>query len=119
MYWRVGQPKADHPRDDRTVMYYVYILYSNKLDKLYTGYTTDLKQRFAHHNKGFSTYTKMGVPWKLIYYECFTNGTDARREEIFLKSGKGKDRVEYLLQHTLESGQDGNARVSKTRERKL
>lgn len=30
-------------------MYYVYILYSDKDGKLYTGYTQNLKQRFEQH----------------------------------------------------------------------
>ena len=96
-------------------MYYVYILLSKKLNKLYTGSTDNLKRRLVEHNSRKSTYTKSGVPWKLIYYSAFSNKTDARREELFLKTGKGRDRLKYLLENTLEDGQDGNARVSKTR----
>jgi len=36
-----------------------------------------------------------------VYYEAFNNKTDARREELFLKTGKGKERVQYLLSTTL------------------
>jgi predicted GIY-YIG superfamily endonuclease len=41
------------------------------------------------------------MPWLLVYQEAFANKTDARREELFLKSGKGKERIKYLLQETL------------------
>ena len=99
-------------------MYYVYILYSKKLNELYKGSTKDLKRRFQEHNSGKSTFTRLGTPWTLVYYEAFLSKTDALREELFLKSGKGKDRVKYLLENTLEDGQDGNALVSKTNVRK-
>ncbi|MFA5386312.1 MAG: GIY-YIG nuclease family protein [Candidatus Paceibacterota bacterium] len=78
-------------------MYYVYLLKSCKNDKLYKGLTNDLKRRMIEHNTGKSVYTKNNGPWKLIYYEAFLSKKDARREELFLKSGKGKERIKYLL----------------------
>ncbi len=78
-------------------MYYVYILYSVKRNKLYKGFTENLKQRFGEHNRGKVLSTKSGVPWHLIYYEAFISKTDARREEIFLKTGKGRERIRWLL----------------------
>lgn len=78
-------------------MYYVYILKSQKNGKLYKGFTSDLKRRINEHNSGNSKFTSANGPWKLIYYEGFISETDARREEIFLKSGKGKERIKYLL----------------------
>ena len=83
-------------------MYYVYILYSSKNKKLYKGSTKDLKRRLGEHNRGPVTSTKSGSPWKLIYYGAFVSKTDALREELFLKSGKGKERIKYLLEHTLK-----------------
>jgi len=81
-------------------MFYVYILYSNKLKKHYIGYTNNLKDRLRRHNSGFSKYTSKGIPWKLIYYEVFLSSIDARNEENFLKSGKRRDRLKFLLQDT-------------------
>jgi len=78
-------------------MYYVYILKSLKNNKLYKGFTNDLKRRVYEHNIGNSVYTKNNGPWKLIYYEAFYSEKDARIEEAFLKSGKGKERIKYLL----------------------
>ncbi len=83
-------------------MYYVYILYSESLSKLYKGSTSDLKNRLAQHNKGQVSSTKSGVPWNLVYYAAFLNKTDALREELFLKTGKGKERIKYLLENTLK-----------------
>ena len=78
-------------------MYYVYILRSEKNAKLYKGLTEDLKRRVGEHNSGNSTFTSTNGPWKLVYYEAFLKKEDARREELFLKSGKGKERIKYLL----------------------
>ncbi|HAM95534.1 hypothetical protein A2W39_00155 [Candidatus Azambacteria bacterium RIFCSPHIGHO2_01_46_10] len=79
-------------------MYYVYILKSDKNHKLYKGFTNDLKRRIKEHNSGNSNFTRNNGPWKLIYYEAFFSEINARREEKFLKSGKGKERIKYLLQ---------------------
>jgi len=80
-------------------MYYVYILKSQKNEKLYKGFTNDLKKRIKDHNFGRSPFTKNNRPWKLIYYEAFISEKDARREELFLKSGRGKERIKHLLEN--------------------
>lgn len=77
--------------------YYVYILKSFTSGKLYKGSTTDLRRRLQEHNIGKVRSTKHDKPWRLIYYEAFLNKTAARREELFLKTGKGRERIKYLL----------------------
>jgi putative endonuclease len=83
-------------------MYYVYIIRSLKTGELYKGSTEDLKDRFKNHNTSKVLATKHGVPWKLIYYEAFLSKKDARREELFLKTGKGRERIKWLLTENLE-----------------
>jgi len=82
-------------------MHYVYILQSKKHGKLYKGSSSDLKERIREHNRGNVISTKSGIPWELIYYEAFSKKADALREEKFLKSGKGRERLAYLLKYTL------------------
>ena len=82
-------------------MYYVYILRSKKTRKLYKGSSNDLRRRVDEHNRKKVFSTRAYVPWRLIYYEAFANKNDALREELFLKSGKGRERIQYLLKHTL------------------
>jgi len=77
-------------------MFYVYILYSERLGKRYIGSTANLKTRIEEHNSGKSVYSSKGIPWKLIYYEAFLNKSDALREEKFLKTGQGRERIKYL-----------------------
>jgi putative endonuclease len=80
-------------------MYYVYIIYSEKIHKKYIGSTSDLKERIKRHNLSRSAYTKKGIPWKLVYYEAFLSKATALKEEKFLKSGKGRDRLKYLFEN--------------------
>jgi len=82
-------------------MYYVYIIFSKKLNKRYIGYCEDLIKRIHSHNKGENYFTSRGLPWKLIYYEAFNSKKDAVREELFLKTGKGRERLKYLLANTM------------------
>ncbi len=63
------------------------------------GSTSNLKERVERHNSGKSNFTSKGIPWKLIYYEAFISEKDARIEEKFLKSGKGRERLKYILQN--------------------
>ncbi len=78
-------------------MYYVYIIKSEKTGKIYKGSTEDLRKRITEHNAGKVNSTKPARPWKILYYEAFVSKTDARKEEIFLKTGKGRERIKWLF----------------------
>ncbi len=39
-------------------MYFVYVLFSEKLNKRYVGSTSDVQQRLLEHNSGHSKFTK-------------------------------------------------------------
>jgi putative endonuclease len=98
-------PEADQPWADEN-MYYVYIL-QNKKKELYKGSTQDLKQRLIDHNNGRVTSTKNKRPWQLIYYEAFLSKKLARKEELFLKTGKGRERIKYVLDQEKEECKSG------------
>ena len=66
-------------------MYYVYLIKSKKDDLVYTGVTTDLRQRFFDHNHGKSPYTKNHKPYVLAYYESYFSKDDAIHRERSLK----------------------------------
>lgn len=86
-------------------MFYVYILLSLKDGKLYTGFTPDLKLRVEKHQKGYVKATKARLPVKLLYYEAYESELDARRREIFLKGGKGREELKIQLRNTFKSNQ--------------
>ena len=66
-------------------MFYVYILKSKKDDKLYIGYTNDLKRMLQEHNSGENKSTKYRLPLELIYYEAYKSKADAEKREDMLK----------------------------------
>jgi putative endonuclease len=82
-------------------MHYVYVLLSNKDKKFYIGSTADIRRRYKEHCYGKVFATKSRLPMKLIYYEVFSNKTDALKEELFLKTGKGRERLRYLLKNSI------------------
>lgn len=84
-----------------TYMYYVYILFSVKDGKLYIGSTPHLKARLSKHHSGYVPSTKHRRPLRLIYYECYLTGRDAKRREEFLKGGKGHHELKIQIPETL------------------
>lgn len=69
-------------------MHYVYIL-EDATDKLYFGYSSDLRQRIEDHIRGKVTTTKIYNEPRLIWYCAFTNKKKALDFERYLKAGSG------------------------------
>ena len=63
----------------RSLMYYTYILHSEKDDRFYVGFTRDLKLRFEQHSNGQVGSTRDRRPLKLIYYESCLSQDDATK----------------------------------------
>jgi putative endonuclease len=81
-------------------MWFVYIIYSQKLDRYYTGYTDDIHWRLERHNQGWGRFTKAGLPWKLVYYEKFTTKQAAMKREKEIKSHKSRKYLEWLIENS-------------------
>ncbi len=82
-------------------MFYAYIL-KNRFDKIYIGYSVDLRKRIKSHNYGRVKSTKQGKPWKLVYYEAYLSKKDAKLREKTLKNygstlGQLKKRIAYSM----------------------
>lgn len=72
------------------MIYYIYVLISEKDNKFYTGYTKNLNLRFKQHEEGRVVSTKNRRPLKLIYFEGCLNQQDATKREKYLKTYLGK-----------------------------
>ena len=72
------------------MFFYTYILRSIKNNKLYVGWTKDLRRRFAEHNDGKVNSTRYRGPFVLIYYEACLNEVKAKKREKYFKSGYGR-----------------------------
>ena len=84
-------------------MFSVYVLYSFSHDKFYTGFTSNLIQRFYSHNfLGDKDWTRNYRPWVVIYVEIFEFKLDALKREKELKSGKGREWIKHNLINFIE-----------------
>ena len=78
-------------------MYFVYAIKSEQDGRIYVGMCGDVDMRLKEHNAGKTKSTKGFRPWKLIYTEQTTNMLEARKREIYLKSGIGKEFLKSLV----------------------
>ena len=78
-------------------MYYVYVLYSLNINRLYIGQTKDLDRRLIEHFEGESFYTKRSEDWKLLHTEKFETRSEAMKREKQLKSARGRNYLRKLL----------------------
>jgi putative endonuclease len=75
-------------------MYTVYVLFSKKYNKIYIGYTSDLKSRLISHNEmSKKGWTLKFRPWILVYSETFEKKVEALSREKQLKFGKGREWI--------------------------
>lgn len=79
-------------------MHFVYILRSDKDQRLYVGMTHDLQKRLAAHNAGSVRSTKNRRPFSLLYSEEFATRIEAREREKYLKSYKGSKTKANIVQ---------------------
>jgi putative endonuclease len=69
----------------------VYALRNRGANWTYKGSTRDLAERISAHLSGKVSRTKNKQPLELVYHEYCENYTAARRRELWLKSGQGRE----------------------------
>jgi putative endonuclease len=74
-------------------MIYIYVIRSQKDGRFYVGMTENVEKRLKEHNQGKTKSTKGYCPWKLFFFEEYMTRVDARKREIYLKSGYGKQWI--------------------------
>ena len=79
-------------------MHYVYILHSDKLNRYYTGYTSNIDSRLEfHENAEARKFTYNADDWALVFsLEC-ENKTQALAIEKHIKLMKSKTYIQNLL----------------------
>jgi putative endonuclease len=78
-------------------MFFTYVLYSKKFDRIYIGQTNNLDIRLNKHNNGKIKSTKYYIPWQLIHFEEFQTRSDAMIRKKELKSHQGRDFIRNNL----------------------
>ncbi len=94
--WAIKTPlvavaSGDHGVHENTIMFYIYVLRSQKSGYRYIGQTSNLKRRLKEHNAGLTKSIRFQLPFRLVYIEEVPYRDEARRREKFLKSGKGRE----------------------------
>lgn len=69
-------------------MHYIYIL-RLKNHQFYVGHTSNLKNRFKEHQRGYNRITKRIAPEELVFYAAFKGKKKALDFEKYLKSSSG------------------------------
>ena len=86
------------PRGGFLIMFTVYVLHSDKFDKIYVGYTSDLSTRIKSHNElATKGWTVRFRPWRIIHTEIFESKADAMQREKQLKTAMGREWIRQLI----------------------
>lgn len=73
---------------------FIYILYSNSLDRYYIGYTNDIYRRKREHNRIKGKFTDRGILWKIVHTENFETKKMAQGIEKEIKANKSRKYIE-------------------------
>jgi putative endonuclease len=76
----------------------VYVLQSLKDKRTLIGYTKNFKRRLEEHNTGKSKSTKYRAPLKLLFKEEYETIIEAKRRELWWKSGAGRRKLKKYFQ---------------------
>jgi putative endonuclease len=61
--------------------YYVYIIYSESVDRYYIGSSSDLEDRLRRHNSAHRGFTGIAQDWIIVYREAFASNSEALKRE--------------------------------------
>jgi putative endonuclease len=77
---------------------HVYIMTNINNSVLYTGVTSDIKDRINQHKtkKHSNSFSSRYNTCKLVYYECFESIVEAINREKQIKGGSRKKKVDLI-----------------------
>ena len=84
--------------------YYVYIIYSESVDRYYIGSSSDLEDRLRRHNSAHRGFTAIAQDWIIVYQEVFASNSEALKREKEIKSKKSRKYIEALISGSAGSG---------------
>ena len=77
--------------------YYIYIMTNKRNNVIYTGVTSDLKQRvFEHKEKLVDGFTKRYNISKLVYYDVYEDAEEAILREKKIKGGSRAKKLALI-----------------------
>ena len=78
--------------------FFVYVIFSKKLNRYYVGQTSNVTKRIEEHNEAKAKYTSKGIPWELVATIQINSRTEAIKLELKIKK-RGIRR--YLVDNDL------------------
>jgi len=98
--WR-NPPEAGKLADliafgDRMFMIYLYVIKSLVRKYRYVGITNNFLKRLRQHNTGKSAATRGFRPFRGVLIETYNSYAQARKREVFMKSGQGRKFLDLL-----------------------
>ncbi|MFC4097584.1 GIY-YIG nuclease family protein [Euzebyella saccharophila] len=83
------------------MIYSVYILYSESLDKYYVGHTGEtIKIRLRKHLSDHSGFTAKVKDWKIVFTENFSTKAEAYQREMNIKKRKSRRYIESIIEQS-------------------
>jgi putative endonuclease len=76
--------------------YYVYIMTNKYNNVLYIGVTNNLERRMIEHCSNQSRFTARYQIHKLVYYEAFSQISDAIQREKQIKGGSRQNKMDLI-----------------------
>ncbi|MHB2150622.1 GIY-YIG nuclease family protein [Calditrichota bacterium LG25] len=77
--------------------YFLYILYSSRLDRYYVGISHDPEERLKYHNSFPRGWTVRGRPWRLVFTKKFKDRPTAEKWERYIKKQKKRSLLEKII----------------------
>ncbi|MUP46594.1 GIY-YIG nuclease family protein [Gramella sp. BOM4] len=77
--------------------FFVYILYSENIDRYYTGCSENIESRLIKHLQNHKGFTSKAKDWKLVYSQKFPTKELALVREKEIKNWKSRKMIEKLI----------------------
>jgi len=74
-----------------------YILYSERIDRFYIGYTSAIDSRIIRHNQNSKGFTGKANDWKIVFRKDFKSKIEAYNYERKIKSWKSREKIVELI----------------------
>ena len=78
-------------------MHFVYILYSEKLDRFYIGESVDPHRRLEFHRAGTERFSACTDDWILVFKKAFPSRSAALITEKKIKSSKSRKTIQRWI----------------------
>ncbi|MCD4736930.1 MAG: GIY-YIG nuclease family protein [Bacteroidales bacterium] len=75
------------------MLFFTYILISERVSRFYYGQTQNLTKRIKYHNSGKVISTRSYIPWKVFAYKTCDSRAEAMKFEKMLKNLHSREKV--------------------------